>query len=254
MQRHGPDAAGASEGTHKNGDIETFDLGRGVTLEMVYIEPGTFMMGSPRSEAGRSEDEAQHRVTLTKGYWIGKYEVTQAQWETIMGTNPSKFKGAMNPVETVSWDDCQVFIEKLNVRNSGDTFRLPTEAEWEFAARGGNKSRGTVYSGGNELNAVGWYEGNSGKQAHEVGTKEPNELGLYDMSGNVWEWCSDWYGDYSVLAQVDPQGVNSGSYRVVRGGGWGSGADYCRVAGRSYGSPCYSDDYYGFRLARSTGR
>ncbi|NCD35416.1 MAG: formylglycine-generating enzyme family protein [Spartobacteria bacterium] len=254
MQRRGADPVGAGMTTHKNGDVETFDLGGGVTLEMVYVEPGTFMMGSPMSEAGRRENEVQHRVTLTKGYWIGKYEVTQEQWGAIMGTNPATFKGAMNPVETVSWDDCKAFIEKLNMRSSGDTFRLPTEAEWEFAARGGNKSRGTVYSGGNELNAVGWYEGNSGRQAHEVGTKAPNELGIYDMSGNVWEWCSDWYGDYSVLAQVDPDGAKKGSIRVKRGGSWGNYADFCRVASRYHYAPSNSHDGYGFRLARSPGR
>lgn len=165
-----------------------------------------------------------------------------------MGSNPSYFKGSNLPVETVSWDDCQEFIRKLNSM-TGQKFRLPTEAEWEYAARGGNKSKGYIYSGSNNIDSVSWYDGNSGDETHPVATKSPNELGIYDMSGNVWEWCNDWYGSYSSSAQTNPTGPYSGSRRVDRGGGWGCNAWLCRVSDRRRDAP---DDRYfnlGLRLA-----
>ena len=167
-----------------------------------------------------------------------------------MGSNPSRFKGANRPVERVSWDDCQTFIRKLNAM-TGKTFRLPTEAEWEYAARGGNKSNGYKYSGGNTLGNVAWYGDNSGSGTHDVKTKSPNELGIYDMSGNVWEWCQDWYGKdyYSSSPQSNPQGPSSGSSRVRRGGSWFDNATYCRVAYRFSYTPTNTNYYLGFRLA-----
>ena len=164
-----------------------------------------------------------------------------------MGSNPSHFKGARRPVEQVSWDDCQVFIRKLNSL-TGKNFKLPTEAQWEYAARGGKKSSGYKYSGSNTIGDVAWYGGNSGNKTHDVGTKIPNELGLYDMAGNVWEWCSDWNGDYSSSSQTNPSGPSSGSNRVCRGGSWNYNARYCRLSIRSFNSPVISYNFLGFRL------
>ncbi|MDD6784574.1 MAG: formylglycine-generating enzyme family protein, partial [Prevotellaceae bacterium] len=190
-----------------------------------------------------------HQVTLSS-YYIGETEVTQALWAVVMGNNPSRFKGDNNPVEKVSWNDCQEFISKLNSL-TGQKFRLPTEAEWEYAARGGNKSRGYQYSGSNNLDDVAWYYGNSGSKTHIVKTKQPNELGIYDMSGNVWEWCYDWKGDYSSGSQTNPKGPSTGSSRVGRGGCWGSGARGCRSANRGNGAPVYRNDDLGLRLVLS---
>ena len=223
----------------------------GVTFEMVKVEGGTFTMGAT-SEQGSdadSDEKPAHSVTLSD-YYIGKYEVTQAQWKAVMGNNPSYFKGDNLPVEEVSWDDCQTFVTKLN-QLTGKKFRLQTEAEWEYAARGGNKSKGYKYSGSNDIGRVAWYSDNSGSTTHPVGTKQANELGLYDMSGNVWEWCQDWYGNYSSLSQTNPTGPTSGSFRVLRGGGWNYGATSCRVSYRAYYSPTYGYYYIGFRLALS---
>ena len=217
---------------------------------MVYVEGGTFTMGAT-SEQGSdvNEDEKPtHSVTLSS-FSIGKYEVTQAEWQAVMGSNPSFFTSDDNlPVEQVCWDDCQTFITKLNAL-TGKTFRLPTEAEWEYAARGGNKSKGYKYAGSNNIGDVAWYDSNSGSKTHAVGTKQPNELGLYDMSGNVYEWCSDWYGSYSSPSQTNPTGASSGSNRVNRGGSWFSFAWYCRVSFRYCSSPGNRDDYLGLRLA-----
>ncbi len=166
-----------------------------------------------------------------------------------MGSNPSRFTGDVNrPVERGSWGDCQTFISKLN-QLTGKSFRLPTEAEWEYAARGGSKSRHYKYSGSNDVGSVAWYDSNSGDKTHPVKTKQPNELGLYDMSGNVYEWCSDWYGSYSSSAQTNPKGAATGSYRVCRGGGWGRSARFCRVSSRNYDAPGGRDSYLGLRLA-----
>ena len=212
---------------------------------MVYVSGGTFIMGGDES----SDQTPTHSVTLSS-YYICKYEVTQALWRAVMGSNPSKFKGDNLPVEQVSWNDCQTFINRLN-SYTGRNFRLPTEAEWEFAARGGNYSRHYKYSGSNYINDVAWYGDNSGDRTHPVGTKQANELGLYDMSGNVWEWCSDWYGSYSSYSQTDPIGPNNGSNRMDRGGCWGNFAKRCRPAYRSYGTPGYRDHGRGLRLVLS---
>ena len=214
--------------------------------EMVYVEGGTFTMGAT-SEQGDSNEKPAHSVTLD-GYYIGKYEVTQKLWKAVMGSNPSDFKGDNLPVENVSWDDVQEFLRKLNAM-TGKNYRLPTEAEWEFAAHGGNSSRGYKYSGSNSVGSVAWYNGNSGDRTHAVGTKSPNELGIYDMSGNVEEWCLDWYGSYSSSPQRNPKGPNSGSNRVYRGGSWFYYDGSCRVSNRSGdASDCCRKDI-GFRLA-----
>ena len=220
----------------------------GVSFEMVYVEGGSFDMGAT-SEQGSdaySDEKPVHRVTLSD-YYIGKCEVTQELWEAVMGSNPSNFKGAQKPVESVSWNDCQEFVSRLNSL-TGRTFRLPTEAEWEYAARGGNKSLHYKYSGSGNIDDVAWYYDNSGSSTHAVGTKTANELGIYDMSGNVSEWCSDWYGDYSAGAQTNPQGPSSGSYRVLRGGSWGYGAGSCCVSFRGIYLHSFSDHSYGLRL------
>ena len=224
-----------------------------VAFEMIPVEGGTFQMGatSEQGNAASSDEVPVHSVTLSE-YYIGKTEVTQAMWKAVMGKNPSHFKGDSLPVESVSWEDCQVFIEKLN-KVTGANFRLPTEAEWEYAARGGNKSQGYKYSGSNTVGDVAWYYYNSGSKTHAVGTKQANELGIYDMSGNVWEWCSDWYSSsyYSSSPQTNPIGPSTGSNRVNRGGSWGGGARICRVAYRGLSNSDYRNDYLGFRLASS---
>lgn len=208
----------------------------GVSFEMAHVEGGTFRMGatSEQKDDADSDEKPVHRVTLSS-YYIGKTEVTQALWQAVMGSNPSAFKGADLPVENVSWDDCQEFIQKLNSL-TGRNFRLPTEAEWEFACRGGNNSCGYKYSGSNNLDSVAWYDDNSDGQTYPVGAKAPNELGIYDMSGNVWEWCSDWYANYTSNSQVNPSGPQSGAGRVGRGGSWGHNARCCRSSFRgNYG-------------------
>jgi formylglycine-generating enzyme required for sulfatase activity len=179
---------------------------------------------------------------------MGKYEVTQAQWERIMGDNPSRSKGDNLPVENVNCEDVQEFISRLNAA-TGKQYRLPTEAEWEYAAHGGNKSQGYIYSGSNDLNEVGWFFEDSNSQTHPVGTKAANELGLYDMSGNVWEWCNDWGDNYSSSQQQDPMGASSGSDRVFRGGSWLNTAEHCRVSYRFNYAPSHRHSYLGFRLA-----
>ena len=207
-----------------------------VSFEMVYVAGGTFTMGCTSEQGGDcdSDEIPAHSVTLSS-YYMGKFEVTQALWKAVMGNNPSSFKGDNLPVEQVSWEDCQEFIRKLNDK-TGQKFRLPTESEWEYAARGGNKSKSYRYSGSNSIDNVAWYYGNSGSTTHAAGTKIPNELGIYDMSGNVWEWCGDWYGSYSSGSQTNPTGASSGTYRVLRGGGWGSYAStaVCPIAARDH--------------------
>ena len=219
---------------------------------MVRVEGGTFTMGATAEQGGDAEadEKPAHQVTLSD-YYIGKYEVTQAEWEAVMGKNPVEYdKGDNRPVQNVSWDDCQDFINKLNSL-TGLNFSLPTEAQWEYAARGGNKSRGYKYSGSNEINAVGWCNTNSGKDTHPVGTKQANELGLYDMSGNVWEWCNDWSGSYSSGSQTNPTGPARGSSRVIRGGSssWKGLARFCRVSHRDDSAPDVRDYDLGLRLA-----
>lgn len=218
----------------------------GVSFTMIKVEAGTFQMGST---SGRDNEQPVHQVTLTNDYYIGETEVTQELWQAVMGSNPSYFKGSKLPVEQVSWNECQTFIAKLN-ELTGKNFRLPTEAEWEFAARGGNASQGYTYSGSNTVGDVAWYSSNSSSKTHEVATKAPNELGIYDMSGNVWEWCQDWYGSYNSEAQTNPTGPASGSSRVYRGGSWYNYDGYCRVACR-YRATLPTYYYLGLRLAFS---
>jgi formylglycine-generating enzyme required for sulfatase activity len=220
----------------------------GVSFKMVKVDGGTFQMGSTD---GDSSEQPVHSVTLLS-FSIGETEVTQALWYAVMGSNPSSFTGnTLYPVEYVSWNDCQEFITKLN-QLTGQTFRLPTEAEWEFAARGGNSSQGYTYSGSNTIGDVAWYTSNSSSKTHPVATKQANELGLYDMSGNVWEWCQDWYSSsyYSSSPSNNPTGPSSGSSRVLRGGCWGHFATRCRVADRKDLSPTGQSYFIGFRLAQ----
>ena len=221
----------------------------GVTFKMIYVQGGTFTMGCT-SEQGSDcygDEKPTHSVTV-ESFWMGETEVTQALWQAVMGSNPSYFKGDNLPVEQVSWNDCQEFIRKLN-QLTGKNFRLPTEAEWEYAARGGKYHSGYKYAGSNSVGDVAWYDGNSGNETHPVMTKQPNALGLYDMSGNVWEWCSDWYGSYSSESQTNPTGPSTGSNRVLRGGSWIYFARHCRVSYRSYADPAHRFNNYGFRLS-----
>ena len=215
---------------------------------MVQVEGGRFQMGGTPEQGSDAIDweKPVHEVTLSD-YYMGKYEVRQSEWEAVMGNNPSYFKGADLPVESVSWKDCHEFMRKLNAL-TGLNFKLPTEAQWEYAARGGRLSKGYKYSGSNNLGEVDWYGRNFGNCTHRVGQKQPNELGLYDMSGNVREWCEDWYGDYSVASQRDPSGAASGSRRVSRGGSWGNAARLCRVSFRSSYTPGDRFIFLGFRL------
>jgi formylglycine-generating enzyme required for sulfatase activity len=216
--------------------------------EMAEVQGGTFRMGCSQEQQNACENDESplHSVTLST-FKISKYEITQTQWKSIMGNNPSKYAGDNFPVDNVSWDDVQEFISRLNVI-TGKNYRLPTEAEWEYAARGGNQCKGYIYSGSNHPDDVAWSSGNSGGQTHAVGTKKANELGIYDMSGNVWEWCLDWYGSYPAAAQKNPTGTKSGSYRVNRGGGRNSNAYHCRVTCRNLNSPGARRDSLGFRV------
>lgn len=239
-----------SDNTINNVDTRALDpIIRALVNNMVRVEGGTFIMGAT-TEQGSSADEDEkpiHQVTLSS-FSIGKFEVTQEEWNAVMGSNPSYFKGSMLPVESVNWNDCQTFIRKLN-ELTGMNFRLPTEAEWEFAARGGNRSNGYMYAGSNSLVNVAWYEFNNGSPTHEVGQKKANELGIYDMSGNVWEWCADWYGSYSSFSQTNPKGASSGSNRVIRGGSLYVISWHCRVSSRGIREPLDRSNNLGFRLA-----
>ena len=216
---------------------------------MVTVTGGSFDIGS---NDGVSDEKPIHRVTLSS-FKIGKYEITQAQWMAVMGNNPSNHQGCDNcPEEHVSWDDIQEFLQKLNSM-TGKKYRLPTEAEWEYAARGGNQSQHYTYAGSNNIDEVAWYLSNSGNTSHPVGQKRANELGIYDMSGNVWEWCSDWYGAdyYANSTGTNPQGPSNGQYRVDRGGGWGDEPTISRATDRNYGNPENWGYYLGFRLVSS---
>ncbi len=233
----------------------TVDLGKGVKLEMVLIPAGEFLMGSPDSDKDAEPDEKpQHRVRITKPFYMGKYLVTQEQWEAVMGSNPSNFKGPKNPVETVSWDDCQEFFKKLNTQSAagGGKFQLPSEAQWEYACRAGSKTK--YYFGDDEtrLGDYAWYVKNSDDKTHPVGKKKPNAWGLYDMHGNVWEWCQDRFdvGYYAKSPMDDPTGAATGSYRVNRGGCWSAPARFCRSAGRYGDLPGLRFDFLGLRVSR----
>ena len=223
----------------------------GVSFDMLLVQGGTFTMGAtPEMKDPWDAEKPTHDVTLTNNYYLGKTEVTQELWEVVMGNNPSYFKGKNKPVENVSWNDCMKFISRLN-SITGQIFRLPTEAEWEFAARGGNNSKHYQYSGSNKLDDVAWYDSNSAKTTHNVATKQPNELGIYDMSGNVWEWCSDYYDKYSSSSQTNPTGPNSGTCHVVRGGSWYNYARRCCSLRRNNNDSDYKDCDLGLRLALS---
>jgi len=224
-------------------------------IEMVFVEGGTFTMGCTDGECQelkgfKTNDVPAHEVTVD-GFYIGMYEITQAQWRTVMGKNPSQFEGDSFPVKLVSWLEIQEFIAKLNIL-TGKNYRLPTEAEWEFAARGGVKSKGYKYSGSNNIDEVAWYSENSNKKTRRVGTKTPNELGIYDMSGNVFEWCSDWLGEYSETTQTNPQGPSSGKDRIIRGGDYLNNTSRARISSRVAWLPGFSPNDFGFRLACSS--
>ena len=205
----------------------------GVRFKMIFVEGGSFMMGAADDDGeALNAEKPRHKVTLDS-YYMAETQVTQTLWEAVMGYNPSRFEGANRPVEDVSWNDCQKFLKKLNVL-TGMQFRLPTEAQWEYAARGGECSKGYKYAGGNNLDNVAWWNGNSNHETHDVKQKQPNELGLYDMTGNVWEWCNDWFDGsyYANSSEHNPQGPGSGSRRVLRGGRWNYGARDCRLSYR----------------------
>lgn len=237
-------------------ELQEFTV-NGVTFVMVPVEGGSFMMGATAEQGsdGNERERPVHQVTLSS-FAIGQTEVTQALWQAVMGENPSYFHGAQLPVEKISWEDCQAFIARLN-ELTGMSFRLPTEAEWEFAARGGNKSLGYKYAGGNDPTSVAWYSYNDSWElrgsgyygTHAVATRTANELQLHDMSGNVHEWCQDWYGDYSSEAATDPAGPAAGSGRVYRGGSWYFDEWFCRVSFRNAFDPSYRSYGIGMRLA-----
>jgi formylglycine-generating enzyme required for sulfatase activity len=224
-----------------------------IGMKFVLIPAGKFVMGSPPNEFGRINDERQHEVIISKSFYLQTTEVSQAQWKRIMGDNPSEFKncGDCCPVERITWDEAQKFIKKLNQMEGTDKYRLPTEAEWEYACRAKTE---TAYSFGDEVDKLGqyaWYQDNSKGQTHPVGEKKPNAWGLYDMLGNVWEWCQDWYGDYPSSSVADPKGPDKGEYRVMRGGSWSSLGGFLRSANRYQHDPVYAYFHWsGFRVAR----
>ncbi len=227
-----------------------------IGMEFVLIPSGSFVMGSPTSEIGRKDDESRHRVTISKSFYLGKYEVTQGHWKAIMGISPGgmselgqEFFGDNKPVVRVSWEETQDFIRKLNAKGEG-LFRLPTEAEWEYAARAGSTARYSFGNNENLLDDYAWYSDNAGGKTHEVGGKKPNAWGLYDIHGNVWEWCQDWYGTYSTSAQTDPTGATNSSVRVNRGGSWYDNAGNLRSAVRDNYSPSARNYGLGFRLIK----
>ncbi len=244
--------ASAGQETHKNS----------IGMEFVLIPSGSFMMGAHEFEKGGKDEKPRHKVTISKAFFIGRYEVTQEQWMAVMGSKPSKFQARKKPVEQVSWDDVQEFIRKLNRKEGTDRYRLPTEAEWEYAARAGSED---AYCYGDDpdaeqLHKYAWYDKNSGRKTKTVGKLKPNAWGLYDMHGNVWEWCQDLYDSeydseyYANSPSTNPKGPSSGSYRVFRGGSWLNSAWECRSAHRYYYSPDARSYSRGFRLARSPGQ
>jgi formylglycine-generating enzyme required for sulfatase activity len=251
-----PESSVAKKKDISEGLVLPEELTNSIGMKFRLIQPGTFMMGSPESEAGRASDERQHQVRLTTPYYLCIYTVTQSEYARIMGSNPSLFKGDRHPVEQVSWEDATEFIQKLNglpeERAAGRVYRLPTESEWEYACRAGSSRAYCFGEDEARLGEYAWYGANSGSKTHPVGQKAPNAWGLYDMHGNVWEWCSDWYGDYPSGSVTDPTGASTGSYRVIRGGSWSLGAALCRSALRNGGVPSFRSSNLGFRLALSS--
>jgi formylglycine-generating enzyme required for sulfatase activity len=249
LQQKPPSAVAPVINSHPPaGDVVTNSIG----MKLVYIPPGEYMMGSPSSERNRDSDEGpQHSVKISNGFYMGIYEVTQSQYQAIMGSNPSYFKGDNNPVEQVGWNDAVEFCRRLS-QKEGKTYRLPTEGEWEYACRAGTQTRFSFGDNSSDLGDYAWYTSNSGYQTHPVGQKKPNSFGLYDMHGNVWEWCQDWYDEnyYKNSPSIDPQGPDSGPYRVLRGGSWGYVIGGCRSAYRGRLTPGYqrSSNGHGFRV------
>jgi formylglycine-generating enzyme required for sulfatase activity len=231
----------------------TVDLGGGVKMELVLIPAGEFLMGPSDSDKDVFPTDKQHRVRITKPFYLGKYLVTQEQWEAVMGKNPSHFKGPKNPVEVVSWDDCQKFLGKLNAKSAAGAgkFQLPTEAQWEYACRAGSTTKYCFGDDKSKLGEYAWYDANSGNTTHPVGEKKPNTWGLYDMHGNVWEWCQDLYGAYRAEAVRDPMGAAKGSDRVYRGGGWINPAWHCRSVFRGNSEPGFRYASLGLRVFRA---
>lgn len=226
-------------------------MGQPFKVEFVAVPAGCFQMGDSFGD-GQTDEKPVHEVCLD-GFLIGKYEITQGQWQAVMGKNPSFHKGENYPVDNVSWNDAQEFISKLN-QQSGKQYRLPTEAEWEYAARSGGKPE--KYAGGDNVDLLAWNSANSNLLTHQVGTKAANALGIYDMSGNLWEWCQDWRNDgyYKTSPRKNPPGPPTGSSRVNRGGSWNLDSSYVRVANRSWGEPNNRSYFLGFRLAASSGK
>ena len=241
---------GAQETIGPHSNVKTITIpGTDVSFRMVRVNGGTFMMGANKGDIDAYDNEKPSHEVALSDYYIAETQVTQALWQAVMGVNPSRFKGDPNrPVECVSWNECQKFIEQLN-KLTGMTFHLPTEAQWEFAARGGNKSNGFKYAGGDLIKKVAWYEDNSEEKTHPVAQKDANELHLYDMSGNVWEWCQDWYGLYGDDAQTNPEGLPLGSSRVIRGGSKVSYAGICRISSRDRRHANDHTQNLGLRLA-----
>ena len=227
-----------------------------IGMEFVQIPSGSFMMGSDKNFDGNASDSEtpQHQVTISQSFYLGKYEVTQTQWVAVMGSNPSEFKGRTQPVEKVSWDDVQAFIQRLNTKEGTNAYRLPTEAEWEYAARAGTDTTRYWGDSTDEMGQHAWFTQNSGEKTHPVGQLKPNAWGLYDMMGNVWEWVSDWYGEkyYTNSPRINPTGPNSGSSRVLRGGGWRYYPDAVRSAYRFDITPGLRHYDLGFRLSRTS--
>ena len=242
------------------------EITNSIGMKLVLIPKGTFTMGSPIEEEGADNDEQQHQVTISKDYYLGVTEVTQGQYEKVMGVNPSHFQkrvirksdSSMYPVESVSWEDAVEFCKRLSElpeeKTAGRIYRLPTEAEWEYACRAGSKTAFYFGDDSELIGAYAWHAENSDDQTHPGGEKKPNAWGLYDMHGNVYEWCSDWYGDYPEGAVTDPVGSEGGSDRVRRGGSWDVDAAYCRSASRDWHYPSSRDYYDGLRVALSSSR
>lgn len=249
-----PEAVEAYESFEGNrpGEERRFEIAPGVKMTFCWCPPGDFVMGSTVTEEHSWAYQDQVKVTLTKGFWMLKTEVTQAQWQAVMGSNPSHFQGANLPVETVSWNDAQDFLQELNARlgsADGGIMVLPTEAQWEYAAR----AKETATCSGDPLDQVAWYAGNSSWKTQQAGTKKSNAWGLHDMIGNVGEWCADWYFD-TLRGGVDPKGPASGSRRATRGGSWSHGASNCCVTFRYPNDPTFSNNSFGFRVARISGK